>query len=143
MTIKEIIHGSKEYIEEIQLRLEILRNPLGLEFSTAELDDEKSQFHIGIYQGTELCGCLVLKPVDKITIQMRQVCIKLALQKNGLGKKLVSYSEVFAKEKGFREMILHARETVVPFYKRMGYSVNSEKFIEVTIPHFSMIKELK
>ena len=37
MAIKQIDHGSKEYLKMVQLRLEVLRKPLGLIFSEIEL----------------------------------------------------------------------------------------------------------
>ena len=39
-------------------------------------------------------------------------------------------------------MVLHARETAVGFYEKLGYKTSGDKFIEVTIPHFPMQKEL-
>jgi predicted GNAT family N-acyltransferase len=39
-------------------------------------------------------------------------------------------------------MELHARATAIDFYKRLGYSVCSEEFTEVGIPHRIMRKQL-
>ena len=55
---------------------------------------------------------------------------------------MVCYSESFARDHGYREMVLHARETAVGFYQKMGYEVEGGPFIEATIPHFSMRKNL-
>ena len=41
MALKQIDHGTKEYLQMIKLRKEILRQPLGLSFSTEELAREK------------------------------------------------------------------------------------------------------
>ena len=35
-------------------------------------------------------------------------------------------------------MVLHARQTAVPFYERLGYETYGEPFVEVTIPHIAM-----
>ncbi len=47
-----------------------------------------------------------------------------------------------ARREGFRRIIAHAREPAVPFYLRLGYAVEGERFIEVTIPHFTVSKDL-
>jgi predicted GNAT family N-acyltransferase len=39
-------------------------------------------------------------------------------------------------------MVLHARETAVPFYLKLGYEVVGGQFEEVGIPHFKMEKKL-
>jgi predicted GNAT family N-acyltransferase len=39
-------------------------------------------------------------------------------------------------------MVLHARETAVPFYNALGYNSVGAQFEEVGIPHFRMEKAL-
>jgi predicted GNAT family N-acyltransferase len=56
---------------------------------------------------------------------------------------LVDYAERFARARGWRRITMHARESTVPFYERLGYRKLGERFIEVTIPHFIMEKALK
>jgi predicted GNAT family N-acyltransferase len=53
---------------------------------------------------------------------------------------MVERSEAIAREHGFTDMILHARESAVPFYERLGYERVGERFEEVSIPHWRMRK---
>ena len=39
-------------------------------------------------------------------------------------------------------MIAHARASAAEFYRRLGYSVSGDEFIEVTIPHRLVKKAL-
>ena len=73
---------------------------------------------------------------------MKQVAVLPDLQGQGVGKALVQYSEALARRLGFTRMVLHARETAVPFYEKLGYSRFGERFQEVTIPHWAMDKGL-
>lgn len=141
--IKEIKHDSGEYREEIILRDRILRKPLGLNFTKEQLNSEKNEFHFGAYLSGKLIGCLLLKPIDNRRVKMRQVAVDEKIQGKGVGKKLVEFSEQFAFEKGYSEIILNARDTAVQFYLKLGYEVIGEMFIEVTIPHYKMRKILK
>jgi len=45
-------------------------------------------------------------------------------------------------EMGYREIVLHARESAVRFYESVGYVAEGEAFTEVTIPHRKMVKRL-
>jgi predicted GNAT family N-acyltransferase len=47
-----------------------------------------------------------------------------------------------AVDQGYRELVLHARETVVSFYESLHYQVEGERFIEVGIPHLRMVKKI-
>ena len=73
---------------------------------------------------------------------MRQLAVVPDLQRQGIGKALVEYSEALARQNGYRRMILHARETAVAFYEKLGYSRFGDQFEEVTIPHWAMEKQL-
>ena len=139
---KVISHNSPEYEVEVTLRRLILRQPLGLDFSADQLHAEADSCHIGCYLDGELVGCLVLKPIDVDSVQMRQVAVAATMQGKGIGRMMVKYSESLAKKLGFREMILHARETAVPFYELLGYAKVGDRFVEITLPHWAMAKNL-
>jgi len=133
---------STEYEEMILLRHNILRKPLGLNFTSEQLDAEKDSHHLGAYLGEELVGCLILKPIDKKTLKMRQVCVSEVEQKSGVGAAMCDHSEYFAVENGFTKIFCHARAVVSDFYKKIGYSVVGEPFEEVGLEHFRMEKDL-
>jgi N-acetylglutamate synthase-like GNAT family acetyltransferase len=140
--IREVEHGSHDYWATVELRDSILRKPLGLQFSPKELETEKDCHHLACYLGDRLIGCLVLQPFGERDVRMKQVAIVSDLQHQGIGTALVEQSEAVARGLGFRRMFLHARETAVPFYERLGYSGIGDRFEEVTIPHWVMEKRL-
>jgi predicted GNAT family N-acyltransferase len=142
MEVKTIVHNSPEYRAAVTLRSSILRQPLGLSFSADELSAEVDSHHIGCYLDGELVGCLVLKPIDVRQIQMRQVAVDEKVKGTGIGRMMVKYSEELARKLGFQEMVLHARETAVPFYELLGYSRVGDRFSEITIPHWVMVRKL-
>ncbi|MDP2188267.1 MAG: GNAT family N-acetyltransferase [Sphingobacteriaceae bacterium] len=140
--LQEIKHGSVEYALTIALRDRVLRHPLGLYFTPEQLEEEKNEFHLSAWQGNELLGCLVLKPIDAYIVKMRQVAVSPQAQGQGIGKMLVAWSETFAREHLFTNMQLHARDSAVDFYLQLGYEVFGEPFTEVSIPHRAMHKQL-
>jgi N-acetylglutamate synthase-like GNAT family acetyltransferase len=134
--------GSEEQMESIALRAEILRKPLGLVFSAEELQLEISEFHIGAMSNSQVVGVLLLKPLDKHHIKMRQVAVHTNFQKQGIGKQMVAFSEDFAKALDYQNMVLHARINAVPFYLSLGYQIDGDQFEEVGIAHHKMFKKL-
>lgn len=138
----EISVTSPEYREAVVLRNRVLREPLGLAITEEELAEDWRAFHLACFLGARLVGCLLLTPHDTREIKMRQVAVAPDLQRQGIGKRLVHYCEEFCAARGFREIVLHAREGAVNFYERLGYERRGEQFVEVTIPHWFMRKEL-
>lgn len=142
MALKQIDHGSKEYLQMIKLRNEILRRPLGLSYSEEELTREKDDILIGAFDDDEMLACCILTKVDGKTLRLRQMAVQNNLQGKGIGASLMHFAELVARDKGFHKLIMHARNTAVGFYEKLGYKVVGNEFIEVTIPHNVMEKKL-
>lgn len=142
MDLKIIQHGTKEYDQMVQLRMDVLRTPLGLTFTNEQLEKEKDDILINAYENNELVGCCVLTPHDAGTIQLRQMVVNPTIQSSGVGRKILQYAEKVALQKGYSLLMMHARNVALGFYQKCGYTVKGEEFMEVTIPHRYMEKVL-
>ena len=142
MELKLVQYGTPEYLQMVELRTELLRRPLGLSFSREQLDAEKNDLLIGAFEKDILLGCCVLTPHDTSTIQLRQMAVKQDAQSKGIGRIIITFAERISKEKGYNLLMMHARNVALDFYKKCGYEIKGEEFIEVTVPHHYMEKKL-
>lgn len=126
----------------VQLRNDILRKPLGLSFTPEELEKEKNEILIGAFEDDKMLGCCMLITVDPATVRLRQMAVLNTVQGKGIGRALMQFAENIARDRGFRKMTMHARQTAIGFYEKLGYQVRGEQFEEVSIPHFIMEKTL-
>lgn len=142
MALKIIDHGSPEYKKMVDLRFEILRKPLGLSFTQDELDREKEDILIGAFDDDKLLACCLITRVDQATCKLRQMAVQNSQQGKGIGFTMMNFAENIARDRGFKNMSMHARKTAIGFYEKLGYRTNGSEFLEVTIPHFVMEKKL-
>jgi predicted GNAT family N-acyltransferase len=142
MALRMIDHGTKEYQQMVNLRNEILRKPLGLSLDKEELDKEKDDILMGAFEDDKLLGCCLLTRMDAFTVRLRQMAVPNNMQGKGVGRALMIFAENIARDLGYRKLCMHARQTAVGFYQKLGYSVSGEPFEEVTIPHYIMEKAL-
>jgi len=142
MPLKIIDHGSKEYEKMIDLRRQILRRPLGLDFTQEDLEKEKEDIHIAAYEDDQMLGCCMLTQESPGKVRLRQMAVKPGLQNKGIGKVLMQFAENIARDGGNKIMTMHARKTATGFYEKQGYAIKGGEFEEVTIPHYLMEKEL-
>jgi ribosomal protein S18 acetylase RimI-like enzyme len=70
------------------------------------------------------------------------VAVAPELQGQGIGTALVNQAEALDRKSGYCRIVLHARETTVAFYEKLGYSRIGHRFEEVAIPHWAMEKRL-
>ena len=142
MALKIIDHGSREYEQMIRLRNDILRKPLGLEFTPEELENEKNEILIAAFEDDKILGCCMIVKHDEKNCRLRQMAVLNNLQGKGIGRALMSFAENIARDQGYKKLNMHARKTAIGFYERLGYSVTGDEFFEVTIPHCEMEKSL-
>ncbi|HLF47524.1 MAG TPA: GNAT family N-acetyltransferase [Chitinophagaceae bacterium] len=142
MALKILDFGTPEYRQMIKLRDEILRKPLGLSFSESELEKEKNYILVGAFEDDEILGCCMIVEKDPTIARLRQIAVLNDLQGKGIGRALVLFAENLARDHGYKIISMHARKNTVPFFEKMGYQVTSDEFIELTIPHVEMEKEL-
>lgn len=76
--------------------------------------------------------------------QVRQLAVTPEMRGRGVASALMAAIEYRAAQEGAREIFLHARDTAVEFYERLGYCAAGEPFVsELTgIPHQTMRKSL-
>lgn len=146
MICKFIIYESQEYTQMVDLRYKILREPLSLTFTKEDLLKDKHDILIGCFNEKDntLVGCCILTPITLVTLQLRQMAVDSQYQQHnlGIGSQLILFAEEFAQVKGYQYIYLHAREVAVYFYKKHGYTIESDKFKEVGITHFEMLKKI-
>ncbi|MBS1660634.1 MAG: GNAT family N-acetyltransferase [Bacteroidetes bacterium] len=142
MALRMIDHGTKEYQQMVNLRLDILRKPLGLSFDKEELDKEKDDILMGAFEDDRLLGCCLLTRMDDATVRLRQMAVPNSMQGKGVGRALMIFAENIARDLGYKKLCMHARKTAVGFYQKLGYGISGEEFEEVTIPHYIMEKAL-
>jgi GNAT superfamily N-acetyltransferase len=142
MALRIIDHGTDEYTQMVNLRNMLLRKPLGLSFDEEELEKEKNDILLGCFDDKKLEGCCLLTETEPKTVRLRQMAVVSGLQGKGIGKVLLQFAENIARDRGYKKIMMHARETAVGFYEKSGFKKTSTEFEEVTIPHYVMEKDL-
>jgi len=127
----------------VELRREILRIPLDLDFTEEELLNEKHDVLLGVFEANEILACCILSDVGNGFMKLRQMAVIPELQHKGIGRLLLQFAEKTAREEEKNVIILHARTTAHIFYEKQGYRAVGECFEEVGIPHIRMEKKLK
>ncbi len=126
----------------IALRMAVLLGPIGIPQSYIDPQKEGMDTLMGAYEEGRLVGCCILTAVDGAIIQLRQMAVVSSLQQKGIGKALLSFAESVARKQGYPMVKLHARDTVIPFYQKCGYTIIGDPFFEVGIGHHIMQKSL-
>jgi len=71
-----------------------------------------------------------------------RMCVLPDFRFHGVGSALLSTLHDVARTQGVHSVFLHAQTSAIPFYKKHGYMISSEEFMDAGIPHVCMEKKL-
>ncbi len=142
MSLKQIDYGTKEYDQMLALRYAVLRQPLGLVFYRDDLAKEKDDILIACMDEGDMLGCCILSVEGHETVRLRQMAVPDKLHGKGIGASIINFAENLARDKGYKRVTMHARDTAIGFYEKFGYSIKGNQFKEVNLPHHVMEKLL-
>lgn len=142
ITIRQIAFGSPEWATATELRRAVLRRPLGLDYSPADLAAESGDMLFAAYEDDRVVGVVMLRPEAPGHGKLRQMAVAESMRGRRIGEQLVTALEKHARTLGTRHIGLASREVAVGFYERLGYTADGPQFTEVTVPHRHMSKNI-
>jgi len=142
VTIREITTTDPVYPQVFALRDAVLRRPLGLSLHDEDTRaDAADRIVIAENENGGVIGCVMLKALPRAVFKLRQMAVAPECQGTGVGRRVVQAAEEIAWREGGIRIEMHARLAVLPFYQKLGYTVEGDVFTEVGIPHYFMKKD--
>ena len=141
MQYQEVAYGSEDYRKMAHLRNIVLRRPMGRVQLPSELAKDVKFRHVAAFDGSEVRATAMLDILGS-TVRIRQVAVHPAERGKGVGAGIMAFAEEVAKAAGVTLATLHARETALAFYERIGYVAEGDFFEESGLPHIKMHKKL-
>lgn len=143
MIITRLELGTSGWADALVLRRAVLRTPLGLDFTTADIAAEAGDTLFAAYRDGRLIGVVMLRPDGTDSVRLRQMAVARDMRGQHVGQHLLAAFEAHARALGAHHIGLAARRAAIGFYERQGYQVDGDEFIELTIPHRHMSKTLR
>lgn len=143
MQIVPIKYQSPENEQMLVLRTEVLRKPLGLTYTSEQLQAEAEHLMYVTMEADKIIGCYILQKISDTQLQMRQVAVAPSFQNKGIGAQMLLHAESEAVALGYDSIFCHARDVAKNFYLKNNWQIEGEAFYEVGILHYKMSKHLR
>jgi predicted GNAT family N-acyltransferase len=125
-------NADRKVIERI--RREVFIREQGIPESEEWDGEDAACIHVVATLNREPVGTGRLNPAGKIG----RIAVMSGTRGRGIGTRILRCLILEARRHGIREPFLHAQVQAVPFYERLGFSREGEKFDEAGIPHVRM-----
>ena len=142
MIITEPI-SEKDFELYYDLRWRLLREPWKQPKGSEKDELEERALHIMVCKEDRIPVAVGRAHFNTdIEAQIRFMAVEPRFQKTGLGSVVLKKLEDEVRQLGAKYVILHSRDTAVPFYERHGYKIVSPSHtLFETVPHFLMKKD--
>ncbi len=136
--------SAEDFDRYFDLRWRVLRAPWQQpRGSERDAQDARSWHRMACRSGRIPVGVARLHRVGSDTVQIRYMAVDPGFQHQGIGRALTRALEEQAAHLGARTILLHARESCIGFYMRLGYEVIAPAHtLFGTLPHHELRKRL-
>jgi predicted GNAT family N-acyltransferase len=106
--------------------------------------DDATALHAVAYNrlGQPLATGRLLQPAPGVG-QIGRMAVHRVLRGAGLGREILQALLAAARERGDREVLLHAQRSAEGFYERLGWQRRGEPFVEAGVGHVEMVLPLR
>ena len=132
-----------DYAGERALRFRVLREPFGEPPGSEWFDFEPDSLHLVAVDAGRVVGCVLFHPESAKTGRLYQMAVEPERQGSRVGSALVRGLEAELVRRGVGEVTLHARDTALPFYEKLGYASFGAPWTEIGIVHHHMRRGLR
>ena len=127
---------TKELYEILKSRAEVFVKEQKISYVDEDDVDYKS-WHIFAMENNRVCAYLRAFKDGENIIKIGRVLT--LVHGKGTGTQLMKYAISELKSKtGCKKIIMDAQSHAISFYKRLGFSITSEEYLEEGIPHVDM-----
>lgn len=128
---------SSLYGDSLTIRQEVFIKEQGVPFSQ-EIESEEGCTYFVIYDRVFPCGTARTFPLTSSTLKLQRFAVLKAYRKQGVGQRLIKAILKNATKNGYQELVLDAQTHAIGFYKKFGFEVISEEFLDAGILHRRM-----
>lgn len=132
------------------LRARVLRGGAGDAEVRFSCDDDPATIHLAVsdeHRRTVAVASLVPAPTPlrpgRAAWRLRGMAVEPALQGGGIGSQLLDAVVERGRAAGADVLWAHGRDSALPFYRRRGWSVEGDGYLEVGLPHHTVVLDLR
>ena len=138
----QLVQTPKEKQDAFSVRFSVFVEEQGVpeEIELDEHDDEAIHFICYASSGNPIAASRI-RFTDNAG-KLERICVVKDYRGHSIGSKLIQLMEETILEKDVHIATLHAQTHATEFYKRLGYRVTSEPFMDAGISHVAMEKHI-
>ncbi|HEX9389779.1 MAG TPA: GNAT family N-acetyltransferase [Usitatibacteraceae bacterium] len=132
-----------EALSQVRFTVFVREQGVPPEFELDDLDADAARcLHVAATDdgGTVIATARLI--LDHPIPRIGRMAVLKAWRGHGVGAAMLEALCAEAKQRGFKEVMLHSQTHATPFYFKLGFLSHGSEFVEAAIPHLEMRRKL-
>lgn len=104
--------------------------------------NDRDAMHVVVKEGERAVGTARVRFLGNKQAKLERMAVAKAFRHKGIGKGIVAFLDKELRDKQMQEIVIHAQEGAVEFYKSCGFEQSGSPFLEANIKHIKMHRRL-
>lgn len=128
----------------LTLRYRVLDQPLGVTEKTelSANDLGARNILVGCFEGDRLVSVVRFDRLSQTEYLVRRMATAPDVQGMGYGRQVFEMAQAEAVQRGAQRIVLHARQTAIGFYEKLGYQLTGHSEVHDGDENLEMVKRI-
>ena len=105
--------------------------------------NDSGALHLVVKEGKRTVGTARVRFLGNKQAKLERMAVAKAFRHKGIGRGIITFLDAELKDKKVRQVVIHAQEGAVEFYKSCGFKESGSPFREANIKHIKMLRMLR
>ena len=105
-------------------------------------NNDRDALHLVVKDGKRAIGTARIRFLGNNEAKLERMAVSKAFRHKGVGRGIITFLNKELKGKQVQQLVIHAQEGAVEFYKSCGFQESGLPFLEANIKHIKMHKRI-
>lgn len=104
--------------------------------------NDREALHLVVRDGGRIIGTARVRFLGNNQAKLERMAVAKAFRNRGIGRGIIGFLDEELRGKQVQQLVIHAQEGAVDFYKSCGFLESGSPFFEAGIKHIKMFRRL-
>ena len=105
-------------------------------------NNDRDALHVVVKDGERAIGTARVRFLGNNQAKLERMAVTKAFRHKGVGRGIIAFLDEELRDKQVQQVVIHAQEGAVEFYKSCGFKESGSPFWEANIKHIKMYRRL-
>lgn len=138
----KLVASDADLREAFDVRRQVFVREQGISEDLVFDGNDRDALHVIVKDGERAIGTARVRFLGNKQAKLERMAVTKAFRRRGIGRGIIAFLDQELKNKQVQQVVIHAQEGAVEFYKLCGFKESGSPFWEANIKHIKMLRRL-